>query len=531
MFQNSSTKSSKNNHPNDDKQPASGNKRTKNSSSCNFCREKKVKCVYLSGGRCRLCINNNRECISNPQKKRGPKGLKKATGSSTPSKTRSNLETLGAAFLRSLSGNGQPLETLIQETRSNINSYGISLAANNEQTLPSLDENLSNGERAIFSGSFIESSLVTNDQSGNLLENPLGISNVRISYSLVQSNPSNSDPISVNSTQETLQIRNFSTINNEQMLSPAIVNRQNFPRTRSPETSRQPSPSRVNRQIRREDRNHELGVGLHANQNSSRSPSPIFVVSMHSDNEPVLQFPEINFPNSADLRSTSPIDILSLTGSYTYLNYDASNNSSNQSSPLINSQAMSMPLLGGASPFTDIITDPQTPVSSLNSPFIDFQTTSTSLLELGDESPFVNFTTDPQATLMSPLELSPYVNFTTDPQATSTPLLELGDASPFVDFTTDPQATLMSPHELSPYVNFSTDPQDTSIPSFELGDTSPLANFTTDPQATSMSSPELEDSTSLINSITDPQTISMDNSEEINPYLSIPPQNFINRRI
>ncbi|CAG8488887.1 5452_t:CDS:1 [Dentiscutata erythropus] len=488
----SSTNSSKKNHPNDDKQPASGNKITKNSSSCNFCREKKVRCVYLSGGRCKQCINHNRECISDPQKKRGPKGPKKAAGSSTLYRTNLNLESLGEAFLRSLE-DGQALQTLIQETRSNMNAFGISLTTNNEQTLPNL-ENLSNNEGTIFSGSSIGSSLATNDQSG------LGISNVQISYSLIQSNPSNSDPISVNSTQETLPSRNFSAINNGQMLSPVIDNRQNFLRTRSPGTSRQPSPIRENRQRRREDRNHELGVGLHgniSNPNSSRSPSPICLGSLYSDNWqqnlPVSQFPEITLQDFADLRSPSPIDLSEFSDQVYYspdytaypfpINYGTSNNSSSRSSPLIpfnaNPQAMSMPLLGDASPF---ITDPQTPVSSINSPLI---------------------------------------NFTTDPQTTSTLSLELENALPFVNF--------MSPLELSPYVNFSTDPQDTSMSSLELGDTLPLANFTTDSQATSMSSPELEDSTSLINTTTDHQTISMDNSEEINSYLSIPPQNFMNR--
>ncbi|CAG8488920.1 5454_t:CDS:1 [Dentiscutata erythropus] len=155
-----------------------------------------------------------------------------------------------------------------------------------------------------------------------------------------------------------------------------------------------------------------------------------------------------------------------------------------------------MPLSDDASPFTGFITDPQMSVSPPNSFLIT--------MPFLDESPLDD------------------VNFTTDPQTTSTPLLELGDASPFVNF--------MSPLELSPYVNFSTDLQDTSMPSPELDDTLPLANFTTDSQSTSMSSPELEDSTSLINTTTDHQTISMDNSEEIISYLSIPPQNFMNRK-
>ncbi|CAG8488902.1 5453_t:CDS:2 [Dentiscutata erythropus] len=252
---NNSSINRSNKNPNDDKQPTSMNKITKNSSSCKFCREKKVRCVYLNGGRCKRCINHNRECISDPQKKRGPKVPPKAAGSSTLYRTNLNFE------------------------------------------------NLSNNEGTIFSGNSIGSSLATNDQSS------LGISNVQISYSLVQSNPSNSDPISVNSTQETLPSRNFSAINNGQMLSPVIDNRQNFLRTRSPGTSRQPSPIRENRQRRREDRNHELGVGLHgniSNPNSSRSPNPIWLVSLYSDNrQQNLPISEITLRNFADLKAMS----------------------------------------------------------------------------------------------------------------------------------------------------------------------------------------------------------------------------------
>ncbi|KAF0463795.1 hypothetical protein F8M41_026582 [Gigaspora margarita] len=450
MYQNSSTNRSKKN-PND-KQPTSGNNRTKNTASCNYCRVKKVKCHYLSCGKCQLCVDNNRECISDEQKKRGPKSSKKPIGSSTSS---SDLATLGGKFLRCIREGGQNLQTLIQETRI---SYGIS----SPDLTSNLDVNLSNNEETIINGNSIGSPQVTNEQSRSLFENPLGISNVQVSYSLVQSSPLNNDSMLVNSTLAT---------SGEQMLSPVIDNRQMSPRTRSSGTSRQPSPSRVDRQRRREDRNHELGVGLHgniSNPNPSRSSSPNLVASMQP-NLTGLQCPEIIFPNLADLGSTSPVD-MPYSPNYTPysspINYGASNNSSD----FITNPPMSIQLL-----------DDVSPVSLLNSPFIIVG------FGLGDTSPLIM--------PISPDELviSPLINPTINSQDTSPLLMPI------------------SPVELgiSPLINPTIDSQDTSMPLFELGDT----YFNTDLQTTS-SSPELNDATSP------------DNPKESNKlYLSIPSRN------
>ncbi|CAG8708616.1 hypothetical protein C2G38_2264551 [Gigaspora rosea] len=461
MHQNSSTNRSKKN-PND-KQPTFGKNRTKNTASCNYCRVKKVKCLYLSCGNCQQCLDNNRECISDEQKKRGPpKGSKKATGSSTSPR---DLEILGGKFLRCLREGGQNLQTLVQET---MMLYGISSPG----LISNLDVNISNSEGTIINGNSIGSSQVINEQSRSLSENPLGISNVQRSNSLGQSSPLNNDSMLVNSIKEALQSTNLIesslVISDEQILSPVIDNRQMSPRTWSSGTSRQPSPSRVGRQRRREDRNHELGVGLHgniSNPNSSRSSSPNLVVSIHSDDEDqkltVLQCPEINFHNFADLGSTSPVN-MPYSPNYTVcsspINYGASNNSSNHSSPVIDfttNPPMSMQLLDAASPFTNFIVDPQTPVSQLNSPLI---------------------------------------NLIMDSQITSVPSNGLGDISPLINFTMYPQVTSIPPLELgrSPHINPTIDSQDTSMPPFDLGDT----YFTTDLQATQISSPELKDATS-----------------------------------
>ncbi|CAG8510771.1 5773_t:CDS:2 [Racocetra fulgida] len=143
MTRNTSSNGSKKN-PNDE-QPMPRNNRTKNTSSCNYCRINKVRCDYLRDGRCRQCINHNRICISDPQKKRGPKG-KKAPGSSIKSREK-NLQNLGEAFLRSIRGGSQDLDDLVRETRSqnrtlNENSSRInnsesmlSPAINNEQII------------------------------------------------------------------------------------------------------------------------------------------------------------------------------------------------------------------------------------------------------------------------------------------------------------------------------------------------------------------------------------------------------------
>ncbi|CAG8615038.1 3364_t:CDS:1, partial [Scutellospora calospora] len=117
--------------PNDEK-PTNENGRIKNSSSCNFCRLKKTKCIYTNNGLCQQCIKHNQVCKSDPQKKRGPKSSKKVTDSNTQSNANRDLQTVREAFFQFRNGNQQLLLDLIQEFMTNGNWV------DNERTLTNL---------------------------------------------------------------------------------------------------------------------------------------------------------------------------------------------------------------------------------------------------------------------------------------------------------------------------------------------------------------------------------------------------------
>ncbi|CAG8782755.1 30913_t:CDS:1, partial [Racocetra persica] len=394
MIQNSFIDSSKKN-PND-KQPIPDNNRIKNTASCNFCRQKKVKCNYLNDGRCRQCINHNIECKSDPQKKRGPKGPEKETGSNTPSRVRTNLFE-----------NGSTLRSLIQNL-SNSNLFENSLT-DNERTLlnlvqallnliltRNLNRNSSNHDE-IHLVEVLSRTLMTNEQTRNLVENSSGINNMRL----------NNDPMLTDSTQESLQSRtwveNSSVINNKQMLS-SINNEQMF------------LPSEEDRQRKRKTINYEPDVELHrnvSNTNALRSPSTSYTVSMHSDNEQQnlsdLQFPETTLQNFADISLTE----LNNQIYYSPIFGGTSDNSSDPS-PLITADSQPMPMLGDTSP--PITADSQAMPMQLS----------------GGASPPT--TADSRAMSPSPFTIT---NLVTDPLATPMPFLKL--VSPMINSSTDPQ--------------------------------------------------------------------------------------------
>ncbi|CAG8648518.1 28566_t:CDS:1 [Racocetra persica] len=380
MVPNSSIDSFEN--PND-KQPISNNKRTNNAASCNVCRQRKAKCVYLSGDQCKRCIEQNLKCISDPQKKRGPK----EKNSRTPFKDRTNLN-----------GNGLTLLALIQKTLSIRNLFENYLAASNEQPLlnliltmlnliltilnliqtGNLNINSSSNDELYFAEDLLRI-LMTNLQNRNLVENSSGINNMQL----------NNDPMFTDSTQESFPSK--SLVENS-----SVINMQNFFKT----------PSQKNRLRRREVINHKFGVGLHRNVSNPNTPcSSSCVTSMYSDyeqkNSSFLQFPEITPHNFADLTSPIPMPLF------------------DNASPLITADSQAMSTL--LSPFIPHATS--MPSLKLGSPLInfsmDFQTTSTSPLVnfismpfLGDATPHANFTTDPHVTSMPSLELvPPLLNF------------------------------------------------------------------------------------------------------------------------
>ncbi|CAG8771042.1 1446_t:CDS:1, partial [Racocetra persica] len=459
MTRNSSSNYSKKN-PNDEQPIPRNNNRTKNTSSCNYCRLNKVKCDYLSNGRCRRCINHNRKCESDPQKKRGPKN-KKPPGSSIQSREK-NLQNLGDAFLRSINGSGQDLDVLILETRSNwnmnpvtTNNGGIlSMESSTENFQMNNEQNINFAENTPTLPNSIQESLqnITLNENSSIFDNNESMLSPEINNEqMLTWSPRTPSPLP-NSTQESWQNRtldeNSSIINNnESMLSPAINNDQIL--TWSPRT---PSPTRDNQQI-----NNELVVDWLGNVSNTNALSSSSISYMYPGNQqqnlPVLQFPEITPQNFADLRTVSPMEIIGLNSEVDFSQSFCStpNNTFNQSPVLTGDlRLMSMPMLGDLSPL--IPQDPQEMSVSL----------------FGDASPLITASLQPMSGGASPLitarlqpmsgDASPLITASHQPMSC--------DASPLIGLI---QATVIPSLEVSPLINFSTDPQATSMPQLDLG--------------------------------------------------------------
>ncbi|CAG8522711.1 921_t:CDS:1 [Scutellospora calospora] len=327
------------------------------------------------------------------------------------------------------------------------------------------------------------------------LTNEHCVDNERILSNLIINENLSGNPLN---NAETLPRRN-SSVNNEQRLS--VV-------TRPSRTTRQPSPTRENRQMRQDNRIRGYSAGVHSSASHSNpsSPSSPIYVSMQSEGEPNLQYSEITQHNASDLSSSLNTDTPEFDQA-NYITYQPLNYStSSQLLPFIDAPIIS----------ENVSPDVNFPSGNV-SPDVNF-----SFIGSGNVSPVVYFP------LTGSGNLSPVVNIPliVTGNVSLSQIIGIGNVSPHISSTIVSQVPPMSPLDLGDtLLNSTTNLQAT--PPLELINTLPIHPSMV---FENMSLGEIDQSVlfnsnayQMPNSEVDQSFLA--NSNEKSQYLTIPMQN------